>query len=178
MCGSENRRCFCFCGNPFIPCLLQEAIQLDGEILFALLRRVSPPAFRHLEKHKIDPILYMTEWFMCAFSRTLPWASVLRVWDMFLCDGNGSAQHHTLTGSAQKPSHLNYPLAPPGVKIIFRVGLVLLRCTLGTREKLKNCQGLYETMELLRAIDPRYMQEGFLVREVRVQELQGLMVRF
>ncbi|XP_013862648.1 TBC1 domain family member 10A [Austrofundulus limnaeus] len=116
-----------------------EAIQLDGEILFALLRRVSPPAFRHLEKHKIDPILYMTEWFMCAFSRTLPWASVLRVWDMFLCDG---------------------------VKIIFRVGLGLLRCTLGTREKLKNCQGLYETMELLRAIEPQYMQEDYLVREI------------
>ncbi|XP_077570487.1 TBC1 domain family member 10A-like [Stigmatopora nigra] len=116
-----------------------EAIQLDGEILFALLRRVSPLAFRHLDKHKIDPILYMTEWFMCAFSRTLPWASVLRVWDMFLCDG---------------------------VKIIFRVGLVLLKCMLGTREKLKACQGQYETMELLRALEPRYMQEGFLVREI------------
>ncbi|XP_076010237.1 TBC1 domain family member 10A-like [Genypterus blacodes] len=116
-----------------------EAIQLDGEILFALLRRISPLAFRHLEKHKIDPILYMTEWFMCAFSRTLPWASVLRVWDMILCDG---------------------------VKIIFRVGLVLLKCMLGTREKLKACQGQYETMELLRAIEPRYMQEGFLVREI------------
>ncbi|XP_037114382.1 TBC1 domain family member 10A-like [Syngnathus acus] len=116
-----------------------EAIQLDGEILFALLRRVSPLAFRHLEKHKIDPILYMTEWFMCAFSRTLPWASVLRVWDMFLCDG---------------------------VKIIFRVGLVLLKCMLGSREKLKACQGQYETMELLRAVEPRYMQEGFLVREI------------
>lgn len=116
-----------------------EAIQLDGEILFALLRRVSPISYRHLEKHKIDPILYMTEWFMCAFSRTLPWASVLRVWDMFLCDG---------------------------VKIIFRVGLVLLKCMLGTREKVKSCQGQYETMELLRAIEPRYMQEGFLVREI------------
>ncbi|RVE68502.1 hypothetical protein OJAV_G00092160 [Oryzias javanicus] len=116
-----------------------EAIQLDGEILFALLRRISPLAFRHLEKYKIDPILYMTEWFMCAFSRTLPWASVLRVWDMFLCDG---------------------------VKIIFRVGLVLLKCMLGTREKLKACQGMYETMELLRAIDQRYMQEAFLVREI------------
>ncbi|XP_062239368.1 TBC1 domain family member 10A-like [Platichthys flesus] len=116
-----------------------EAIQLDGEILNALLRRVSPLAFRHLEKHKIDPILYMTEWFMCAFSRTLPWASVLRVWDMFLCDG---------------------------VKIILRVGLVLLKCMLGTREKLKACQGQYETMELLRAIEPRYMQEGYLVREI------------
>ncbi|RXN37102.1 TBC1 domain family member 10A-like protein [Labeo rohita] len=64
-----------------------EAIQLDGEILFALLKRVSPVAHRHLKKHKIDPILYMTEWFMCAFSRTLPWASVLRVWDMFFCEG-------------------------------------------------------------------------------------------
>lgn len=67
--------------------LLKEAIQLDGEILFALLKRVSPLAHRHLKKHKMDPILYMTEWFMCAFSRTLPWASVLRVWDMFLCEG-------------------------------------------------------------------------------------------
>ncbi|XP_059359317.1 TBC1 domain family member 10A-like [Carassius carassius] len=116
-----------------------EAIQLDGEILNALLKRVSPPAYRHLEKHKIEPILYMTEWFMCAFSRTLPWSSVLRVWDMFLCDG---------------------------VKIIFRVGLVLLKSMLGSREKLKACPGQYETMEILRALEPQYMQEGFLVQQV------------
>lgn len=116
-----------------------EAIQLDGEILYALLRRVSPVAHRHLKKHKLEPILYMTEWFMCAFSRTLPWASVLRVWDMFLCEG---------------------------VKILFRVGLVLLKCMLGSQEKLKARQGLYETMELLRAIQPQYMQEGFLVHEI------------
>ena len=80
-------------------CLFQEAIQLDGEILFALLRRVSPLAFRHLEKHKIDPILYMTEWFMCAFSRTLPWASVLRVWDMFLCDGNQTKTNRAVSAA-------------------------------------------------------------------------------
>ncbi|XP_068191478.1 TBC1 domain family member 10A-like [Antennarius striatus] len=116
-----------------------EAIQLDGEILNALLRKVSPVAHRHLKKHKLDPILYMTEWFMCAFSRTLPWASVLRVWDTFLCEG---------------------------VKILFRVGLVLLKCTLGSQEKLKACQGLYETMELLRNIQPQYMQESFLVHEI------------
>ncbi|CAB1318415.1 unnamed protein product [Coregonus sp. 'balchen'] len=107
-----------------------EAIQLDGEILFALLKRVSPLAHRHLKKHKMDPILYMTEWFMCAFSRTLPWASVLRV------------------------------------KIIFRVGLVLLKCMLGSQDKLKMCQGQYETMELLKTIDTRYMLEAFLVREI------------
>ncbi|GAA6079647.1 TBC1 domain family member 10B [Tachysurus ichikawai] len=64
-----------------------EAIQLDGEIFFSLLRRVCPMAYRHLKKYKIDPILYMTEWFMCIFSRTLPWSCVLRVWDMFFCEG-------------------------------------------------------------------------------------------
>ncbi|XP_053303590.1 TBC1 domain family member 10A isoform X1 [Pleuronectes platessa] len=116
-----------------------EAIQLDGEILYALLRRVSPAAHGHLKKHKLEPILCMTEWFMCAFSRTLPWASVLRVWDMLLFEG---------------------------VKIVFKVGLVLLKCMLGSQEKLKSCQGLYETMELLRAIQPQYMQERFLVHEI------------
>jgi cytochrome bd-type quinol oxidase subunit 1 len=52
------------------------------------------------------------------------------------------------------------------VKIIFRVGLVLLKCMLGSPEKLKKSQGLYETMELLKALPPAYMEEGFLVREV------------
>uniref|UniRef100_A0A8D0LCD0 TBC1 domain family member 10A n=1 Tax=Sphenodon punctatus TaxID=8508 RepID=A0A8D0LCD0_SPHPU len=116
-----------------------EAIQLDGEILFSLLRRVSPVAYKHLSRQKIDPILYMTEWFMCAFSRTLPWSSVLRVWDMFLCEG---------------------------VKIVFRVGLVLLKHTLGSSEKLKSCQGQYETMERLRALEPKILRETFLVQEI------------
>ncbi|XP_010152809.1 PREDICTED: TBC1 domain family member 10A-like, partial [Eurypyga helias] len=117
-----------------------EAIQLDGQILFSLLHKISPVAYKHLSKQKIDPILYMTEWFMCAFSRTLPWSSVLRVWDMFFCEG---------------------------VKIIFRVGLVLLKHTLGSSDKLKSCQGQYETMERLRALSPKIMQETFLVQEVR-----------
>ncbi|XP_012991347.4 TBC1 domain family member 10B isoform X2 [Esox lucius] len=116
-----------------------EAIQLDGEIFFSLLRRVCPMAYRHLKKFKIDPILYMTEWFMCVFSRTLPWASVLRVWDMFFCEG---------------------------VKIVFRVGLVLLKQMLGSVEKLREVQGMYETMERLRNIPPESIREDLLVQEV------------
>lgn len=106
---------------------------------------------------------------MCAFSRTLPWASVLRVWDMFLCDGSQelpeTAPPEPVTSDLNNLPLLS-PSPSPGVKIIFRVGLVLLKCMLGTRDKLKACQGQYETMEILRAIEPRYMQEGFLVREV------------
>lgn len=53
------------------------------------------------------------------------------------------------------------------MKIIFRVGLVLLKHTLGSSDKLKSCQGQYETMERLRALSPKIMQEAFLVQEVR-----------
>ncbi|XP_026064236.1 TBC1 domain family member 10A-like [Carassius auratus] len=116
-----------------------EAIQLDGEIFFSLLRRVCPMAYRHLKKFKIDPILYMTEWFMCIFSRTLPWSCVLRVWDMFFCEG---------------------------VKIVFRVGLVLLKQMLGSVDKLRELQGMYETMERLRNIPPEAIREEVLVQEV------------
>uniref|UniRef100_A0A7N6AAZ6 Rab-GAP TBC domain-containing protein n=1 Tax=Anabas testudineus TaxID=64144 RepID=A0A7N6AAZ6_ANATE len=116
-----------------------EAIQLDGEIFFSLLRRTCPMAYRHLKKFKIDPILYMTEWFMCIFSRTLPWACVLRVWDMFFCEG---------------------------VKIVFRVGLVLLKQVLGSVDKLRELQGMYETMERLRNISPDTIREDVLVQEI------------
>ena len=64
-----------------------ETVQLHGEMLFALLRDFYPSAHKILKKQKIEPVLYMTEWFMCLFSRTLPWPLVLRVWDMFMCEG-------------------------------------------------------------------------------------------
>lgn len=52
------------------------------------------------------------------------------------------------------------------MKIIFRVALVLLRHTLGSVDKLRACQGMYETMEQLRNLPQQCMQEDFLVHEV------------
>ncbi|XP_021239112.1 TBC1 domain family member 10B-like [Numida meleagris] len=116
-----------------------EAVQLDGEVFGALLRRVAPAAHRHLRRHRVEPALYLTEWFMCIFARSLPWAAVLRVWDMFFCEG---------------------------VKVMFRVGLVLLRQALGSPEKLRSAQGMYETMELLRSVPPPGLHEDALVHQV------------
>lgn len=115
-----------------------DAIQLDGEILFALLKRVSPSAHRHLKKQRVDPIMYMTEWFMCAYSRTLPWASVLRVWDIFLCEG---------------------------VKVLFRVALVMLRAVLGGGDVSKRYPAMFETLEALRSLPQPLLQEEFLVTQ-------------
>ncbi|WAR03786.1 TB10B-like protein [Mya arenaria] len=114
-----------------------EAVQVDGDVLFGLLKRSNPPIYKHLKKHKVEPILYMTEWFMCVYSRTLPWASVLRVWDMFLCEG---------------------------VKVVFRVGMVLVRLSLGSQEHLTSSPGMYETLEKIRHL-PADIDESFIVRE-------------
>ncbi|XP_054724289.1 TBC1 domain family member 10A-like [Uloborus diversus] len=116
-----------------------EAIQIDGEILFGLIKKAAPSIHKHLKKQKVEPILYMTEWFMCAFSRTLPWSSVLRVWDMFLCEG---------------------------IKVLFKVALVILKCVLGKQETLKNCPTMYETLECLRHIPAEYLQDDFLIMQV------------
>lgn len=120
-----------------------EAIQIDGDILYKLLKKTSPSVYKHLKKHKIEPVLYMTEWFMCLFSRTLPWASVLRVWDMFFCEG---------------------------VKVLFRVGLVLLKY--GLRPQVaKHCPGMYETLQSLRNIEHGVMSQGFLIFQMQRLDL-------
>ncbi|XP_042205559.1 TBC1 domain family member 10A-like, partial [Homarus americanus] len=87
----------------------------------------------------------MTEWFMCLFSRTLPWSSVLRVWDMFFCEG---------------------------VKVLFRVGLVILKYGLRP-QVLKRCPGMYETLQALRNIDHGVMAEGFLLFQVSDKFFMG-----
>lgn len=71
-------------------------------------------------------------------------------------------------GAQEKPQSLPGLITCPhtGVKIIFRVGLVLLKHALGSPEKLRACQGQYETIEQLRSLSPKIMQEAFLVQEV------------
>ena len=115
-----------------------EAIQLDGDILFGLLKKVAPRIYRHLKSQGIEPILYMTEWFLCIFSRTLPWPSVLRIWDMFLCEG---------------------------VKVLFRVALVLIKESL-PRKVRKKCPSMYETLDVLKNLPPEICHEEYLIPEI------------
>ena len=115
-----------------------EAIQLDGDILFGLLKKVSPNAHKHLKKQGIEPVLYMTEWFLCAFTRTLPWPTVLRIWDMFVCEG---------------------------VKVLFKVGLVLLKNVLSDTAR-KQCPSMYETLTRLKTLPGDITSENFLINQV------------
>lgn len=51
---------------------------------------------------------------------------------------------------------------------MFRVGLVLLKQMLGSVDKLRELQGMYETMERLRNISPDSIREETLVHEVTI----------
>jgi len=113
------------------------ALKLDGNILFGLFKRVSPAAYRRLKKLNVEPVLYMTEWFLCAFTRSLPWSSVLRVWDMFLCEG---------------------------VKVLFRVALVLMKYTLEHGNTLKTCTTMYDVLTALKTIPEFITHEKFIVQ--------------
>jgi len=97
------------CEN-FIPGYYDEglgAIQMDGLVLEGLLKKYNSGAYKILKKVEMQPVLYMTEWFMCCFIRNLPWQTVLRVFDIFLAEG---------------------------VKVLFRVGLIFIEEKMGKKK--------------------------------------------
>lgn len=60
---------------------------MDAEVFTALLRRLLPRVHKHLRQAGVGPLLYLPEWFLCLFARSLPFPTVLRVWDAFLSEG-------------------------------------------------------------------------------------------
>ena len=86
----------------------------------------------------------MTEWFLCVYVRTLPWETTLRVWDMFLCEG---------------------------VKVIIKVGLVLLKGCLGRNEIIKSCTTDYETLETIRNLPEHLVDEEALIKQAIINIL-------
>lgn len=119
-----------------------ERVQIDGEILYALLKTIYPVIYKFLRKHQVDPILIVLEWFMCIFTRTLPWPAVLRVLDMFFCEGK---------------------------VVLFRVAIVLLHRMFGQHAQRKACGGLDDILLRLREISSVVKNtEDFIQETIRV----------
>lgn len=127
-----------------------EVLQNDAGILEGLLKKTCPPVYRHLQKHRVEPLLYMTDWFLCAMTRTLPWETLLRVWDCFLAEG---------------------------IRVIFKVALVVLGASLNSHKVRKQCNGLCETLEVLRNPPDNVLDEDFIINHMqrlnlRVEDFQ------
>jgi Rab-GTPase-TBC domain len=54
------------------------------------LQRVSPRAYANMRDVHVSPHLYLVDWVMTLFSRSLPLELAARVWDMFLLDGESA----------------------------------------------------------------------------------------
>ena len=63
------------------------ALKVDFEVFQSILKKHSKSNYLYLFNNGIIPELYLTDWLMCVFSRQLPWACVMRLWDIFLFEG-------------------------------------------------------------------------------------------
>lgn len=113
-----------------------QAVQLHGRMLFGLLKKYAPISHRILKKADIDPVLYMFEWFMCLFVRNLPWATVLRLWDMFLCEG---------------------------IVVIFKAAIVIIGNTLTSDQKKMD---QHDILHLMKHVPESQLQESIFIPKV------------
>jgi len=79
------------------------AVKEDALATEILMSKISSRAYKLLKKLDVDPILYTLDWYMTLFSRTYRAPQLFRIWDMFFCEG---------------------------VKVLFRLAIVILRETL------------------------------------------------
>ncbi|KAL4084227.1 hypothetical protein QTP88_028053 [Uroleucon formosanum] len=124
-----------------------ETLIRDGNILFALLKEREPKIYKLLKKQSIDPIMYMTEWFLCAFTRTLPWPTLLRFWDIFLFDG---------------------------VKTFFKMGLIMIKISLPEKsysDLKKRFPTMCETLEALRNPPLHMLEEERIIKKLILLEI-------
>ncbi|KAG0322587.1 hypothetical protein BGZ99_003244 [Dissophora globulifera] len=102
----------------FTPTLRQ--LRIDAQVFERLLKSQDPRLAQHLHRNDVSPIMYITQWFLTLFTMSLPWASVLRVWDVFYFDG---------------------------VKTLFRVGLAVLQIC--RQHLLEQCPSSSECIDYL-----------------------------
>jgi len=123
------------------------AIQLDGRVMEALVADLHPDIGKFLEDQGVQATFYAVEWFMCLYTRSLPWSTVLRVWDMFMCEG---------------------------VKVLIKVGIALIVTAFKSKEARQHCDSFDRAIKYLKYKLPqslleedRFMEE---VLSVKVSE--------
>lgn len=64
-----------------------QVFQIDCELFDVLMSLYAPNLSKHLQSIGALSVVYLLEWYMCIFCRTLPFSSALRIYDMFFCEG-------------------------------------------------------------------------------------------
>jgi len=112
-----------------LPLLQQRFFQLEK-----LIEMFCPALAKKLAQAEIHPSCYATKWFMTGFAHVLPFPAVVRIWDMYLYEGN---------------------------KIIFRIAIQCLKENEGALLKLnlKDQDQQEEFYKVLQSVDQRIEAE-------------------
>ena len=62
-------------------------VQHDAQVFAGLVAERHPALGQHFEALGVHPLMYVTPWFMCAFTSLPCWDTVLSVWDLLLFKG-------------------------------------------------------------------------------------------
>lgn len=62
----------------------------DASVFHDVLAVHLPELSAHLDKYKLDSLMYMTPWFLSLYTHLPNWDLVLTVFDMFLVEGYAS----------------------------------------------------------------------------------------
>eukprot|EP00698_Gefionella_okellyi_P010865 TRINITY_DN2851_c0_g1_i1.p1 TRINITY_DN2851_c0_g1~~TRINITY_DN2851_c0_g1_i1.p1 ORF type:complete len:428 (+),score=84.34 TRINITY_DN2851_c0_g1_i1:45-1328(+) len=69
----------------FSPHLAQ--VRIDISILQLLMQFLMKDQWKHMAKHGAEPLLFATKWFVAGFALSLPWDTVMMIWDRFMFHG-------------------------------------------------------------------------------------------
>ena len=62
-------------------------LKVDFVVFNNVLKKLHKSTYLYMAKCGVVPELFLTDWFMCAFARQLPWKCVLRLWDLMFLEG-------------------------------------------------------------------------------------------
>lgn len=63
-------------------------LHIDCDVLNEMLGAVDPPVQQKLQAMGVEPHMFLSGWVLPVYVRVLPWHTLLRFWDFFLCDGH------------------------------------------------------------------------------------------
>ncbi|CAH8476376.1 hypothetical protein MS3_00010188 [Schistosoma haematobium] len=111
-------------------------VKIELNMLFELVKKYQPDIYHHMVKCNTEPIYFAIDWFMCLYTRNLPWSTVLRIWDMFFFEG---------------------------VKVLFRIALSIFQLLLGDSNSRKRLNSMDKLMESLRNLPKNIVGEHVLI---------------
>ncbi|ORX97724.1 RabGAP/TBC [Basidiobolus meristosporus CBS 931.73] len=109
-------------------------LRIHAAVFDRLLLIHNPKLHRKLVSNDVVPLMYMTQWFLTVYTMTLPWSTVLHVWDLLFLRG---------------------------VKVLFRTGLAILDCC--KDHLLNHCPSNTEILSFLLHIPHEILQPSAIL---------------